>query len=740
MKINIVAFIVVAVVGQILCQNTTVYAGTDYAAIVDPFLGSEASALPERKGFAKRWSWIKPDVGNTHPGACRPFGMVSVTPYSGAYVSGYGINGPSSCPGKPPRAFDKYTATGFTHFQQSGTGMINIYYNYLRVIPLTGGVDQIGTRWDLRNETAHPGYYSADLAETNVKVELTVGRKCAVHRYTFDPDSDAAVAVDLTAGGLACAPGNPSAAELQVISDTQTQGHVVCAGLPIYFYISSDAGKWHASIFQNGKLTSGKSLSVEHCDANTAPFGLLLTSHGRFHQSITLKIGFSLRSVQQAKSNLEHSASRSFDKVVADAYDEWNRYLGRFDVRGGTADQRQIFYTALYHSLIKPCDFTGENPKTTTDDPFFLDFVTLWDTFKTQVPLVNAIYPDQGCGSVNSLLGMAQANGAYPGVAVVMNRQFNQPGFDEVGSMLSQIVVGDAFSKEVEGVDWSQALKLMYASFRTGKAGEFAKTGHADYSIYALDYSYAAYCASEIAKGIGDLQKWHELMTIADKWKTVYDPASGLLQKGTYYEGGPWNYSFRLLQDMASRIAMCGGEEAFCNKLDAYFGFRDPKDEPDYTSWEALNNEADLETPYNYIYAGRHDKTAEVVSATMKYQFSIGRGGLPGDDDSGGTSSWYVWSSIGIFPVVGQDIFLIGSPIFAQTTISLGNKKFVIEAKNVSDENIYVQSALLNGKPLDRAYLHFSEIKTGGRLTLIMDSSPSTWANGSRPPSYRVVD
>ena len=143
-----------------------------------------------------------------------------------------------------------------------------------------------------------------------------------------------------------------------------------------------------------------------------------------------------------------------------------------------------------------------------------------------------------------------------------------------------------------------------------------------------------------------------------------------------------------------------------------------------------------METPYAYIYAGKPDRTAEIVRAVMKYQYSIGRGGLPGNDDSGGTSSWYVWNAIGIFPVAGQDIFLIGSPIFESASISLGDRPFVIESRNNSDDNIYVQSATLNGKALHRAYLRYDEMKTGGKLVLEMGPRPLAWGQKERPPAY----
>ena len=152
--------------------------------------------------------------------------------------------------------------------------------------------------------------------------------------------------------------------------------------------------------------------------------------------------------------------------------------------------------------------------------------------------------------------------------------------------------------------------------------------------------------------------------------------------------------------------------------------------------FEGLNNEPDIEVPYDYLYAGRHDRTAEIVRAGMKYMFTTGRGGLPGNDDSGGTSSWYVWNAIGLYPVPGQPLLLIGSPIFDRATMQLGTNTLEVRTAGNSDEHIHVQRARLNGENLDRAYLTMDEAQAGGVLELVMGPEPGCWAREQRPPSY----
>jgi putative alpha-1,2-mannosidase len=265
-----------------------------------------------------------------------------------------------------------------------------------------------------------------------------------------------------------------------------------------------------------------------------------------------------------------------------------------------------------------------------------------------------------------------------------------------------------------------------------------------------LDYAAACYAASLVARGAGDTGLAERMLHLAGYWRNAFDPRTGLLlEDSEYYEGTRWNYSFRLLHDMAGRIALGGGDEAFVRLLDAFFGYTDieegcvhpsPAAEtfrrlPREDRFEGLNNESDMETPYAYIYAGRHDRTAEVIRAVMRYQFAAGEGGLPGNEDSGGLSSWYVWNAIGLFPVAGQDLYLIGSPVFESAAIQLADGTFTVEAARGSDDDLYVREATLNGEPLDRAWLRVGEVRAGGRLVLRMGDTPGAWARDHRPPS-----
>ena len=242
------------------------------------------------------------------------------------------------------------------------------------------------------------------------------------------------------------------------------------------------------------------------------------------------------------------------------------------------------------------------------------------------------------------------------------------------------------------------------------------------------------------------------------RWVDAFDTETGLLVDSTFYEGGKWNYSFRLTHDMAQRIALAGGEAQFAELLDRFFGVgAGPVKQlglaPDVDAiadgyaldrFEGLNNEPDMEAPWAYHYVGRPDRTAEVVHAAVNNQFAIGRGGLPGNDDSGGLSSWYVWASLGLFPVAGQQLVFVNAPSFSHASISVPGGSFTIETTGFVEPEPdgpaqYVRSVRLNGRDLDRSWITLQELHRGGNLHIALGSEPSNWGTIVRPPSISTT-
>ncbi|GAA4730920.1 hypothetical protein GCM10023263_86740 [Phytohabitans rumicis] len=690
-------------------------------------------------------------------------GMVSACAYSGAYPTGYGRY-MKNTEGVPEVMFDRLQASGFTHFQQSGTGAIRKYYNYVRVTPMVQPLDDLGQAWPLYDEMAEAGYYAATL-DTGVRCEITVGAKVAVHRYTFPEHSSARVVVDLSCGGLAIELGRtvPLRAQAESMGHGRAQGTVVMEGVPLSVYLEVDSPGWRQMLWYDRRLIHGGTRldfdSIRH--TTLRPFGMMFMGPAVAGQTIEVRLGFSLRGCEQARQNLEREcghAQPAFDRVHAQTRARWGAHLDRVQVEGGTPARRTVFATALYHALIKPCFADDESPYWPTSGPYAFDVCTMWDIYKTQLPLLTAIVPDRAVELLESLIRVCEEEGNFP-IGYRMARGADR--FFRQASALAHTVLADAHTLGLPGLDWNWALVHMVDDLRRLYGEDFFEHGVVHPISHTLDLAYAHHCTAQVARALNDRRLADDLEARSRHWANAFDPRTGLLLDSDFYEGGKWNYSFRLLHDMAARIKLAGGDEAFIDKLDRFFGFgaapvTQPGRRPSpaemaagyaLNRFEGLNNEPDMEAPWAYHYAGRPDRTAQVVNAALTWQFGTGPGGLPGNDDSGGLSSWYVWASLGLFPVVGQSMFLVNAPAFARSALRVGANEFVIETSGHREAPIgvdgidrdpptqYVQSATLNGRPLHTTHLSAADVHRGGILRLRLGTRPSTWGSEPRPPS-----
>ncbi|MEV6979939.1 GH92 family glycosyl hydrolase [Sphaerisporangium sp. NPDC051017] len=728
-------------------------------------MGTTATDLPRARGLAATWWWPKPQVGNTHPGATSPLGMVSACAYSGAYPTGYGRY-TKNTEGVPEEMFERLQASGFTHFQQSGTGAIRKYYNYVRVTPMVQPLDVLGEAWPLHDEVAEAGYYAATL-DTGIRCELTVGAKVAVHRYTFPEHGSARVVVDLSCGGLAIEHGRtvPLRAQVEGMGQGRAQGTVVMEGVPLSVYVDVDVDSpgWRQMLWYDRRLIDGGTRldfdSIRH--TTLRPFGMLFMGPAEPGQTVEVRLGFSLRGCDQARQNLERECGGTrpaFDAVRSRTQARWSEHLDRVQVEGGTPARRTVFATALYHSLIKPCVADDESPFWPNPGPYAFDVCTMWDIYKTQLPLLAAIVPDRAMDLLESLIRVCEEEGNFP-IGYRMARGADR--FFRQASALAHIALTDAHALGRPGLDWNWALVHMVDDLRRLYGEDFFEHGVVHPITHTLDLAYAHHCTAQVARALNDHHLADDLEDRGRQWSNAFDPSTGLLRDSEFYEGGKWNYSFRLLHDMAARIALAGGDGAFIDKLDRFFGFgaapvRQPGRRPRAAEmaagyalnrFEGLNNEPDMEAPWAYHYAGRPDRTAQVVHGALTWQFGTGPGGLPGNDDSGGLSSWYVWASLGLFPVAGQNLFLINAPAFARAVLRIGGNEFVIETSGHRETPIgvdgidhdpparYVQSATLNGKPVHATHLNAATVHRGGLLHLRLGPGPSAWGRRIRPPS-----
>jgi predicted alpha-1,2-mannosidase len=708
---------------------------------VDPFLGIEGG-------------------GNTIPGPSMPFGMIKPGPDVGANQANSGW--------EPTGQIN-----GFSQTHVSGSGGGPKYGNIL-IQPTIGVPRATGSGSDRENEKGTIGYYRVGLRRYGIGVEITTAERSAIYRFTYPAAQQANLLIDaghclswISKAGEGQFIAN---SQVQILSPTEVSGSSSVTGgwnkqtrpYTVYFYAVSDtpAQKW--GTWRDGRLHAGERIEGPEPGSKTGAWLSFATRQG---QRVGLKVGISFLSVEQARRNLgSEIPGFDFDRVHADAVSAWNRALGAVELKGATAEQEQMFYTALYRSMLMPVDRTGENPLWQSDEPYYDDFYAIWDTFRTSGPLLTLIAPQRETGIVRALVDIYRHEGWLPDA-----RSGNFTGRSQGGSN-ADMLIGDAYVKHLPGTDWNEAYAGVMNDgevsppepINEGRGGldDWKKLGYV--SMEGTDRSaslHMEYAANDfeialMARGLGHEADFRRYLARSGNWGRLWDSqfeeggVQGFIRPrhrdgtwkmnftamltstwggDTFYEGNSWTYSLYVPQDVAGLIRKSGGSQRFVDRLDAFF---------DVPGRYDVGNEPGFLSPYLYIWAGRQDKTAERVREIVAKSYHVGRKGLPGNDDSGAMSSWYAFSAMGVFPNAGQDVYLIGSPAIPEVTLHLaGDRTFAIEAKNVSDVNRYVVSATLNGRPLDHAWLRHEDIVQGGRLVLEMAEKPGRWPTGELPPS-----
>ncbi|MFT4114272.1 MAG: GH92 family glycosyl hydrolase [Silvibacterium sp.] len=719
-------------------SQTTKRPPSDPAHNVDPFIGVD-------------WG------GNTFVGAAIPYGMVKVGPDMES------IDGRHSSFGYSSSGY----ILGFSHLHLSGASG---KYGNILVAPVTGPLNITDTRTPRTDEVAQVGYYSAELTRYKVKAEITSSRRVGFHRYTFPASAqthivlNVASALNLGTGGEA---QHFLGAEVHVLSDHEVQGVARFAGgwnrggeYRVYYAMVLDTPASSVQTWTGPQLSSEKNAAVV---ANTS-IGASFNFVTRRNQVIQAKVGISFISAEQARQNIQSEIPAwNFDAVHAQSRALWNKELSKLSMTGETASQRRQLYTAMYHVMLMPTDRTGENPDWNSSEPYYDDYYCIWDTFRTSSPLLTLISPDRQRDIIRSLIDIYRHTGYMPDA-----RSGNDNGRTQGGSN-ANVVIADAFVKGLKGIDYDTAIAAMQHDAEVPPADpqKEGRGGLKDYNqkgyitladersgSRTMEYSYDDFAIAELACHLGKTNdaalyssRTHNFEHLWDKDMTVEGfhgflrprnpdgswAAPYLVVRGTwpdfFYEGDIWTYSLYAPQDMRRLIEMAGGIEAFVQRLDWTFlrGHFDVTNEPGFLM------------PVLYNYALRPDHSAEVVHMLLEKAFSDTRAGIPGNDDSGAMSSWLIFSTLGIFPVAGQDVYLISTPSLPDASLSLGNgKKLRIIAKNFDSQglNRFVQSATLNGVDLPNAWFHHAQIKDGATLVLTMGSIPSlTWGRSVPPPS-----
>ncbi len=670
-----------------------------YGKYADLFYGNGETDRFIKDGVASKWFYIKALCGNTLPHAVLPFGKISVGAYSGGYPGGYGTHCPNSCMGI--KKFDDiHKIRGFSHLHQSGTGAIRYYYNYAIVSPFYGDVENAFKYYPLEKESAVPGYYEAEF--NNILCKMTVNANTALHRYIFKKNNSR-LCIDFSNDGLCKDFGNEYFAEVTknnfiIMPDGKVCFDGIFSGIRLYFAVEVKN-----SIVS---LDEDKMCAVFDFEGN----------------EVLLKISYSTISYVKAANNID--AAGEFEKTASDAYKIWNDHLSAIDVETDNEELKKKFYSNFYHSLIKPVDMTGENVLGISGN-LVCDIATFWDQYKTLFPLILLLYPQMGKKISDTIINISRTFNKMPcslGISDIFP-------CEEQAKMLGIYTLLDAFYAGL--CDKSDIDECIKRELEREDFLKFINNGVFERYTHIIDVTDACRYVADITD---DSELSDMLLTLSKNWKNAFDKDGLLSENSLYYEGDRYTYSFRPHSNMNERINLCGSTETFIKMLDDFFGFngKSLKQITEIDAWDKLvaaqhhrfegfNNECDMETPYSYIYANRHDRLCEIIHACITDSFGLGIGALPGNNDSGGLSSCFIWNSLGIFPISGSGYFLLGSPHFKHTTIRLANNKILeIEAVNLTAENYFVEKILFNDTKIKDYKLPVSSILNGGRLIFFM--------------------
>ena len=669
----------------------------------DVFFGNGEISHPTPQGIAATWFFIKAQCGNCHPHAVTPFGKMSCGLYTGGYPTGYGNHRPNSC---GPTGKFSAKVHGFSHLHQSGTGAIGAYYNYAVTAPVYGDIYYMND--EIVSEKAHPGYYSVEL-KSGINAEITTNNRCAVHRYHLD--KKATISIDFSNDGLERTFDEryyrlAKDGIVKIEKNSAISASVTLQGIPTYFYAVCEGNIEKTFLFEDFCEVSD---SILERSEQKERWGGAFTVTG----DCTIKLAISHKSIDDAKKNVCNTPD--FDAVKRASETKWEEYLSKIEI-DAPEEIKELFYSNLYHSIIKPSAF---------EDNKFTDFATLWDMYKTQLPLVYSLYKDESLQIAQTLLSEGEKYGKIPTGLMLWDKVHH---FDNQAQLLSVYTLADAYYRGL--ITANDVVTLTLRESQGDPEEIFKQLIEQEKYTHMLDLTEACGVAADIALGNGDISSAQQLEKTAQRWTEAFNFESGLLRESRkYYEGNSHSYSFRLQRDMDKRIALCGTTEKFLQIADSFFGYGQPPVEQckvpedwqsiakmDLRRFDGINNEHDLESPFVYIYAGRHDRLCEVVRGIQNYMFSKGRGGLPGNNDTGALSSWYVWNALGLFPVTGQNKILISNPLIHSAKIHLLNQNTL--SIKVEGEGEYVEYAELNGKKLTNFTFSVTDMLKGGELII----------------------
>ena len=722
-------------------------------------------------------------MGHTFPGACVPFGIVQLSPDTDTIP--HNINGVYQkrvyeyCAGYQ---YKDSTIVGFSHTHFNGTGhsdlgdiLIMPTTGELKLNPGTSSHPENGYRSRFSHETekASPGYYEVMLDDYDVKAQLTATKRTGVHKYTF-PAEDGRIILDLN-HGIYNYDGKTLWAQIRVENDTLITGYRITNGWArtnyTYFAISFSKpirnygyqdmdeirynGFWRKFPINNNfpEMAGRKVVSYFEFDNTENP-------------KLVVKVALSATSTDGALKNLQvETAGKDFEQLALEAAESWNHQLSSLIIEG-TDDQKAMFYTSYYHTLINPSVYMDVDGKYRgldhnihqADDFANYTVFSLWDTYRAEHPFLMLMKPDEARDMVMSMIRHYQqsVHGLLPIWSHMANDNWCMSGYHAVS------VLADAIAKGAD-IDMDEALDAMLSTSKVtylDGLGEYMERGYVPFDLSytaastTLEYCYDDWTIYQTAMSMGKEDVAAEYKQRAMNYQNIYDPELGFARPrhkdGSFkkefdvlqthgegfIEGNSWNFSFHVPHDVTGVMELMGGEKEFVRKLDELFAMHLPGEyyeaNEDITS-ECLiggyvhGNEPSHHIPYLYAWTSQPWKTQYWVREIMNRMYKNHIRGLSGNDDCGQMSAWYLFTAMGFYPVCpGTDQYVIGAPYLPYVKLSLPNgKTFEIKAKGVSDKKRYVKAVLLNGKPYSKMYITHSDIVNGGVIEFIMSDKPN---------------
>jgi predicted alpha-1,2-mannosidase len=697
-----------------------------YTDLVDPYIGSGGH-------------------GHVFVGASVPFGLVQLGPnniFKGwDWCSGY--------------HFSDSTLTGLSHTHLSGTGIGD--YGDILFMPVSIKVPENNqltledwtALYTHNDEVVTPGYYAIHIDKYNIDVELTATERVGFHKYTYNNSKAPQLIIDLNSG---IGWDKFSDGKIEQLDDYTIAGYRFSTG-----WAKNQKLYFQTKFSQKIKKITALNTSNKNDTARTFLFDF---EEGN---QLMAKTALSPVSVGGAANNMASELPNwNFNKVKIKSENLWNNELKIIDAKFNNPSDEKIFYTALYHTFIFPSlfndnngDFLGIDDKVENTGADNYTVFSLWDTYRALHPLYTITQPQKIDGLVNTMLEIYKKQGKLPVWHLAGNETYTM-----VGNHAIPVIV-DAYLKGFTGFDAELAFEAIKASSLTDfrgmdyvkKIGYIPADSQVESVARGLEYAIDDWCVAAMAKKMGKTEDFEYFSDRAKAYVNYFDPelqfmrgklASGKFRASfnpiqskhrddDFCEGNAWQYTWLVPQDPYGLIDLFGGDIPFTRKLDSLFTISSDLGEGASSDISGLigqyahGNEPSHHISYLYAFAGEQWKTAEKVREIMKTMYFNAPDGLSGNEDCGQMSAWYIFSSLGFYPVnPANGIYVFGSPLVEEATIHLPeNKIFIISTENNSDKNIYIQSILLNNKHYYKSYIKHEDIMKGGSLTFVMGSEPN---------------